>query len=58
MLLYLNYPFIFVAEKNLTKNIKMTQFEKKYLDNSNKRLASQYKPKQKVRFKESVHEAN
>lgn len=28
MLLYLNYPFIFVAEKNLTKNIKMTQFEK------------------------------
>ena len=34
----------------------------KYLDNSNKRLASQpasqYKPKQKIRYKESVYEAN
>lgn len=30
----------------------------KYLDNSNKRLASQYKPKQKIWHKESVYEAN
>ena len=38
----------------------------KYLDNSNKRLASQpasqpasqYKPKQKIWYKESVYEAN
>ena len=34
----------------------------KYLDNSNKRLASQpaskYKPKQKIRHKEFVYEAN
>mgnify|MGYP006926717333 CR=1 FL=1 len=38
----------------------------KYLDNSNKRLASQpasqpasqYKPKQKIRYKASVYEAN
>lgn len=30
----------------------------KYLDNSNKRLASQHKPKQKIRYKASVYGAN
>lgn len=36
----------------------MTQIMKKYLYDSNKMLASQYKPKQKIRYKESVYEAN
>ena len=34
----------------------MTQIMRKYLDNSNKRLASQ--PKQKIRYKASAYEAN